>query len=127
MDPINIDFILFISKKLIKLLSNQETNEMQATASITPGIAYPQTENVVRKFKNLLFVTLFPKLDINANIINTLLASTTSKIVFKNNSIILRSAKCYGKIIVQYIICNTGNKKLIKNTVPQIKNAVNAL
>ena len=77
--------------------------------------------------KNLLFVTLFPKLDINANIISTLLASITSKIVFKNNSKILRSTKCFGKIIVQYIICNTGNKKLIKNTVPQIRKAVKAL
>ena len=66
---------------------------MQATASITPGIAYPQTENVVRKFKNLLFVTLFPKLDINANNISTLLAKTTSKIVFKNNYIILSCIK----------------------------------
>ena len=96
---------------------------MYATASITPGIAYPQIENVVKKFKNLLFVTLFPKFDINANSISTLLANRTNKIVFKNNSVILRSAKCFGKIIVQYNICKTGNKKLIKNTIKQKENA----
>ena len=31
-----------------------------ATASITPGIAYPDTEKVVNASSNLLFVTLFP-------------------------------------------------------------------
>ena len=127
MDPINIDFIVFISKKLITLLSNQEINEIYATASIIPGIAYPQIENVVKKFKNLLFVTLFPKFDINANNISTLLANITNKIVFKNNSVIFRSTKCFGKIIVQYNICKTGNKKLIKNTIPQSKKAIKAL
>ena len=42
------------------LLSNQATKVIKATARITPGIAYPEIENVVKISKNLLFETLFP-------------------------------------------------------------------
>ena len=42
------------------VLSNQATKLIKATARITPGIAYPEIENVVSASNNLLFVTLFP-------------------------------------------------------------------
>ena len=47
--------------------------------------------------------------------------------MLKNNSIKFKSAKCFGKIIVQYNICNTGNKKLIVKTNIQKENAKNDL
>ena len=39
--------------------------------------------------------------------------------VFENNWKVFKSNKFFGKIIVQYNICKTGNKKLIKNTKKQ--------
>ena len=54
-DPINI-----VLKLINKKLSKYETKVIKATASITPGIAYPETEKVVNTSRNLLFVTLFP-------------------------------------------------------------------
>ena len=41
-------------------LSKYETRVIKATASIMPGIAYPDTEKAVNTSRNLLFVTLFP-------------------------------------------------------------------
>ena len=43
--------------------------------------------------------------------------------VFKNNCVTFKSIKCFGKIIDQYNICKTGNKKLIKNTTEQNEKA----
>ena len=54
-----------------------------------------------------------------ANEISRILDKDTNKIVLENNLIKFKSAKCFGKITVQYSICKTGNKKLIKKTVPQ--------
>ena len=42
------------------LLSNHATKVIKATAKITPGIAYPEIDKVVKLFKNLLLETLFP-------------------------------------------------------------------
>ena len=39
--------------------------------------------------------------------------------VFENNWKVFKSNKFFGKIIVQYNICKTGNRKLIKNTKKQ--------
>ena len=47
--------------------------------------------------------------------------------VLKINLAIFKSAKCFGKIIVQYNIWETGNRKLIKNTDEQIKKAIKDL
>ena len=47
--------------------------------------------------------------------------------VFENKLIKSKSAKCFGKIIVQYSICITGNKKLIEKTNMQKENAKNDL
>ena len=66
-------------------------------------------------------------MEIKAKEINTILDKNTNKIVFENNSIKFRSAKCLGKIIVQYSICKTGNKKLIKKIVAQNVSAKNDL
>tara|TARA_B100001750_G_scaffold102575_1_gene81101 strand:+ start:271 stop:429 length:159 start_codon:yes stop_codon:yes gene_type:complete len=41
-------------------LSKKEIKVIKATASITPGMAYPETEKVVNVSRNLLLVTLFP-------------------------------------------------------------------
>ena len=43
--------------------------------------------------------------------------------MFKINSVIFKSIKCFGNIIVQYNICKTGNKKLIKKTNAQKEKA----
>ena len=83
------------------LLSNQEIKVINATARIIPGIAYPDIENVVSISSNLLLETLFPYVEIKAKEINTKLDKKTNNIVFKNNSIIFKSIKCFGKIIVQ--------------------------
>ena len=48
-----------------------------------------------------------------------MLDKITSKIVFANKLAKFKSDKCFGKIIVQYNICKTGNKKLIKKTIEQ--------
>ena len=56
-----------------------------------------------------------------------MLDKTTNKIVLKNSSSKFKSTKCFGKIIVQYNICKTGNKKLMKNTAAQNKKAKNDL
>ena len=49
---------------ILKLINNKvskyETKVIKATASITPGIAYPDTEKVVKASRNLLLDTLFP-------------------------------------------------------------------
>ena len=50
----------FNSKKSTTVLSNQAIKVIKATARITPGIAYPEIEKVVRKLKNLLRETRFP-------------------------------------------------------------------
>ena len=55
--------------------------------------------------------------------INTQQDKNTNSIVFKKRLKIFRSMKCFGKIIVQYSICRTGNKKLIKNIIEQNKKA----
>ena len=47
-------------KDLIKVSSNQAIKVIKDKASITPGIAYPDTDKVVRIFKNLLLDTLLP-------------------------------------------------------------------
>ena len=47
-------------KNLITELSNQAIKLINATARITQGIAYPDMENVVKIFKNLLRETLLP-------------------------------------------------------------------
>ena len=60
MEPIKIDLIELIPKKIIILLSNQEMKVINATAKIIPGIAYPDIEKVVSISKNLLLETLFP-------------------------------------------------------------------
>ena len=43
-----------------KLARDNEIKVMNATASITPGIAYPDIEKVVNNCRNLLLDTLFP-------------------------------------------------------------------
>ena len=53
-------FIDLSSKKLITVLSNQAIKVINATAKITPGIAYPEIEKVVKIFKSLLLETRFP-------------------------------------------------------------------
>ena len=52
--------MVFNLKKLIMLLSNQEIKVINAIARIIPGIAYPETENVVNDSRTLLLETLFP-------------------------------------------------------------------
>ena len=47
-------------KVLIILLSNQAIKVINATANITPGIAYPEIDIVDKKFKILFLDTLFP-------------------------------------------------------------------
>jgi hypothetical protein len=42
------------------LLSTHAIKVIKATAKITPGIAYPEIDKVVKLFKNLLLETLFP-------------------------------------------------------------------
>ena len=42
------------------MLSNQAIKVINATAKITPGMAYPEIENVVRIFKSLLLETRLP-------------------------------------------------------------------
>ena len=53
-------FIELSSKKLITVLSNQAIKVINATAKITPGIAYPEIEKVVKIFKSLLRETRLP-------------------------------------------------------------------
>ena len=48
------------SKKLITVLSNQAIKVINATAKITPGMAYPEIEKVVKIFKSLLLETRLP-------------------------------------------------------------------
>ena len=55
-----MDLIVLNPKKLITLLSSQETNVIKATANIIPGIAYPDIEKIVNSSRNLLLETLFP-------------------------------------------------------------------
>ena len=45
---------------LITVLSNQAIKVINATAKITPGIAYPEIDNVDRKLRVLFFETRFP-------------------------------------------------------------------
>ena len=59
-DPINIFLIEKNPSDLIMLLSNQAIKVIKATASITPGIAYPEIDNVDRKLRVLFFETRFP-------------------------------------------------------------------
>ena len=97
----NTDLIVLNPKLLITLLSNHEIKVMNATAKIIPGIAQPEIEKVFNISKNLLFETLLPQFAIKAKEINTIIYKKTHQIVFKNNSIIFKSDKCFGKIIVQ--------------------------
>ena len=112
-------------KKLMTLLSNQEIKVMKATAKIIPGIAYPEIEKIVNTFNSLLLVTLFPQFVMKLREINIMLDKKTNNIVFKNNFIKFKSAKCFGKLIVQYNICKTGKRKLIKKTTAQKVKARN--
>ena len=65
------------SKLFVRISLNQEKKEINATAKITPGIAYPEIDNVDKIFKVLFFVTLFPQFEIKENIINTKLDKIT--------------------------------------------------
>ena len=60
MEPINIFFMELKPSDLIILSSNQAIKEINAIAKITPGIAYPEIDNVDNKFKILSLETLFP-------------------------------------------------------------------
>ncbi len=51
-------------KDLIILSSNHAIKVIKATANITPGIAYPEIDNVENIFNILLFETLFPQFEI---------------------------------------------------------------
>ena len=59
-DPINTFLIDRNPSDLIMLLSNQAIKVIKATANITPGIAYPEIDNVERKLRVLFFETLLP-------------------------------------------------------------------
>ena len=83
------------------LLSNQEIKVIKATAKIIPGMAQPETEKVVIMLNSLLLVTLFPQLEIKLKEISKILDKKTNNIVFENNFIKFKSAKCFGKLIVQ--------------------------
>ena len=58
--PINTFLIDRNPSDLIMLLSNQAIKVINATANITPGIAYPEIDNVERKLRVLFFETLLP-------------------------------------------------------------------
>ena len=88
-------------KNLITELSNQAIKLINATARITPGIAYPDMENVVKIFKNLLRETLLPQFEMKEKIIKVIEDKITKYKVFIDNSIKFKSTKFFGKIIVQ--------------------------
>ena len=50
----------YIDGKWVTPKSNQEIKVMRATANMTPGIAYPDMEKVVKYESNLLLETLLP-------------------------------------------------------------------
>ena len=52
--------MLGVPKSIVNFSLNHAKKVMSATAKITPGMAYPEIEIVLKKFKNLLLVTLFP-------------------------------------------------------------------
>ena len=60
MDPIKTFFIEKNPNDLIIFSSNQAIKVINAIAKITPGIAYPEIDNVEKKFNILLLETLFP-------------------------------------------------------------------
>ena len=122
-DPINTFLIDRNPSDLIMLLSNQAIKVIKATANITPGIAYPEIDNVERKLRVLFFETLLPQFDINANVIKTRLDKVTKYKVFNKRLITLISKKFSGNFIVQYNICPKGNKKLKKNNKKQNEKA----
>ena len=68
---------------LVRISLNQEKKEINATASITPGIAYPEIEKMLKLSNILLFYILFPKFIKKAKKINILLAKNTNKRVLK--------------------------------------------
>ena len=86
---------------LITVLSNQAIKVINATAKITPGIAYPEIDNVDRKLRVLFFETRFPQLDIKAKTIKTRLDKPTKYKVFNKRFIIFISKKFSGNLIVQ--------------------------
>jgi len=54
-------FLIDKKPKLLTILSsNQAIKVMKATARITPGIAYPDIDNVDKTFNTLFFETRFP-------------------------------------------------------------------
>ena len=85
-EPMKIPLILGKLKLFVRISLNQEKKEINATARITPGIAYPEIENILKLSKILLFDILFPKLIKKAKQIKILLAKNTNKSVFRFNS-----------------------------------------
>ena len=92
---------------------------MKATANITPGIAQPDIEKVVKIPRNLLLVTLFPQIEIKEKTIIMIQDKKTSKRVLIPRLKKFKSCKYFGNLKVQYSICKTGNKKLQKNNMLQ--------
>ena len=78
-------------KLLVKISLIHEKKEMNATANITPGIAYPDIEKILKLSKNLLFEILFPKFIKKAKLISIMLAKQTNNNVFKFSAIIFVS------------------------------------
>ena len=68
---------------LVKTSLNQEKKDINATANIIPGIAYPDIEKILRLSKILLFDILFPKFIKKAIVIRTELAKITNNNVLK--------------------------------------------
>ena len=83
--------MLIKPKLAVKKSLNHEKNEIKATASITPGIAYPDIEKKLKLSKNLLFEILLPKFIKNAKLIKTILAKNTNISVLKFSAIIFVS------------------------------------
>ena len=92
---------------------------MKATANMTPGIAYPEMEKVVKISRNLLFATLFPQFETKEKTIIIMQDKKTSKSVLIPKLKKFKSCKYFGNLKVQYNICKTGNKKLQKNNMLQ--------
>ena len=83
---------MLIKPKLdVKKSLSQEKKEIKATARITPGMAYPDIEKILKLSKNLLLEILFPKLIKKAKEIKIKLDKITNNKVFKFNSIMFVS------------------------------------
>ena len=76
---------------LVKASLIHEKKDINATANIIPGIAYPDIEKILRLSKILLLDSLFPKFIKKAKDIKIELAKTTNNNVFKFNAIIFVS------------------------------------